>query len=376
MVCDVDLSKPDATRTHTVEVARGFAAEGFDVDLLTRGPDPRIPGVRFTEVAVAEHHRIRRVTSLIANMARLLWRRRRTSRRLYVRHRWSVLIGMLVGRALGYRLVTQVDDISYGRGNQVEIPRSVDYSKRAAAIAMGRLANGVVAVTPEIKGLLVDQFRVPAEHVKVLPNGVDVEFFRPLSRDEAIVRVGLDPGLRYVAFSGHFAPWVDFDTIVHGFAVVYRQRPDARLLLIGDGTERDLIGRLAREHGVEGGLIITGFIEDRATVRDYIAASVVTLSANRLEHRARIGVSPVKLAEYLACGRAVVATKLPGLEGTLTATDAGIVVPVDPQAMGEAILGLLDPARADRLGVNGRRLAEERFSWRLIVRATVPLFGL
>jgi glycosyltransferase involved in cell wall biosynthesis len=376
MVCDVDLSQPDATRTHTVEVARGFAAEGFDVDLLTRGPDPRIPGVRFTGVPAGEFDRIRRFTSLITNMARLLWRRRRTARRLYVRHRWSVLIGMVIGRALGYRLVTQVDDISYGRGNEVEIPLAVDYVKRAAMIAMGRLANGVVAVTPEIKGLLVDQFAVPAEHVKVLPNGVDVDFFTPLPRNEAIARLGLNPGLRYVAFSGHFAPWVDFDTIVRGFAVAYRQRRDARLVLIGDGAQRVLIESIARELGIEDGLILTGFVEDRATVRDYIAASVVTLSANRLEHRARIGVSPVKLAEYLASGRAVVATRLPGLEETLTANGAGIVVPVDAQAMGEAILTLLDPERADQLGANGRRLAEERFSWRLIVRATVPLFGL
>src|SRR5436309_3299177 len=120
MVCDVDLGRPDATRTHTVEVARRFAEEGLDVDLLTRGADPRIAGVRFTAARGGEHDRIRRVPSMNANMVRLLWRRRRSARWLYVRHNWTVLLGMLLGRALGYRLVTQVDDIPYGRGYELE----------------------------------------------------------------------------------------------------------------------------------------------------------------------------------------------------------------------------------------------------------------
>jgi glycosyltransferase involved in cell wall biosynthesis len=176
-------------------------------------------------------------------------------------------------------------------------------------------------------------------------------------------------------FCGHFAPWVDFDTILDGFAIAFRERRDARLVLVGDGSERAQIERRVQELRIEDAVIITGFVDDRARVRDFVAASVLTLSANRLEHRARIGVSPVKLAEYLAAGRAVVATDLPGLRSTLVETGAGVVVPVDAPAMSEAIVGLLDPERADQLGARGRRLAEERFAWRVIVRETLPLFG-
>jgi len=376
MVCDVDLGQPDATRTHTVEVARGFAQEGLDVDLLTRGPDPRIDGVRFTEARAAESERVRRLVGLNANMARLLWQRRRSARRLYVRHNWSLLLGMVLGRALRYRLVTQVDDVPYGRGHEQQISPLVDYFKRAVAIAMGHLAHGIVAVTPEIKGLLVNQFRVPAERVAVLPNGVDVDFFRPIPRAEATARLGLDGSRRHIVFCGHFAPWVDFDTILDGFSIAHAERPEARLLLVGDGSERGWIERRASTLALGDALILTGFIADRARVRDYVAASVIAVSANRLEHRARIGVSPVKLAEYLACGRAVIATDLPGLHATLSETQSGIVVPVDPAAMGAAMLELIDPERADRLGANGRRVAEDRFAWRLIVRRTLPLFGL
>ncbi len=376
MVCDVDLEVPDATRVHTVEVARNFAAEGLAVDLVARGPDPELEGVRYLQGQGADSQRVTRVATLNAGVLALLWRRRAVAKRLYVRYRWSLMPVLIAGRLLGYRVVTQVDDIPYGRGYQFEISSVADHVQRIGTTLMGRLAAGVVAVTPELKRLLVEQFHAPARRIAVLPNGVDIDFFAPQPRAEALGRLGLDPSLRYVVFCGHFAPWVDFDTIVRGFGVVARNRPDVRLLLVGEGGERGQVERLIDELGIRDRVIFTGYVSDRERVRDYVAASTVALSANRYDYRARIGVSPVKLAEYMAAGRAVVATELPGLRQTLEANGAGVVVPIDPEAMGQAILTLLDGDRADELGARGRRLAEDSFSWRSIVRRTVPLFGL
>ena len=376
MVCDVDLAVPDATRVHTVEVARNFAAEGLSVDLVARGPDPEVQGVRYLQGRGADSQRATRVATLNAGVVRLLWSRRAVAKRLYVRYRWSLMPVLIAGRLLGYRVVTQVDDIPYGHGYQFEISPVADHVQRAGTTLMGRLARGVVAVTPELKRLLVDQFHAPPQRIAVLPNGVDVDFFRPEPRAEAIDRLGLDPSLRYVVFCGHFAPWVDFDTIIRGFGVVARARPDARLLLVGEGGEREQVERMLDELSIRERVIFTGYVSDRERVRDYVAASTVALSANRYDYRARIGVSPVKLAEYMAAARAIVATELPGLRETLEANGAGVVVAIDPEAMGQAILSLLEGDRADELGARGRRLAEDSFSWRSIVKRTVPLFGL
>jgi glycosyltransferase involved in cell wall biosynthesis len=376
MVCDVDLSVPDATRVHTVEVARGFAAEGLAVDLVARGPDPGLDGVAFWRGRGTDSQRITRVLTLNLHVLRLLWGRRRVARRLYIRYRWSLLPVLIAGWLLRYRIVTQVDDIPFGAGYQFEISPVADHVQRFATVLMSRLARGIVAVTPEIKRLLVDQFRAPARRIAVLPNGVDIEFFTPQPRAQAIARLGLDPDRRYVVFCGHFAPWVDFDTIAGAFAIVARARPDARLLLVGEGSERPRLEHMLEAGGASEAAIFTGYVSDRSRVRDYVAAATVALSANRYDYRARIGVSPVKLAEYMAAARAVVATELPGLRETLADTGAGRVVPIDPGAMAEAIISLLDPDCADELGARGRRLAVESFSWRSIVARTIPLFGI
>jgi glycosyltransferase involved in cell wall biosynthesis len=112
-------------------------------------------------------------------------------------------------------------------------------------------------------------------------------------------------------------------------------------------------------------------------VKDFLATATVTLSAWTWTHRSRFGLSPVKLAEYMACGRAIVTTDLPGLTEMIEETEVGVVTSADPQPLSGAIIALLeDPKRADELGANGRRKAEESYSWRSIVRRTLPLFGI
>src|ERR1039457_2268335 len=281
MVCDVDLEVPDGTRTHTVEVAAGFAAEGLAVDLVARGPDPRLSGVRYHRAHGSEARRALRVTDLTLRTVALLCRRRRRARRCYVRHSWSNIPILIVARLLRYRLVTQVDDIQYGRGSRFGIPFAVDHAKRLAAMSMGRLAHGVVAVSPPIKELLVNQFRVPAERVAALSNGVDVDLIRPISRPEAIRRAGLDLNASYVLFCGRLESWGDFDTLLEAFALVHGWHPDARLVLVGDGPERKRIEERATELKIREMMVMTGFVEDRARVGDLMGAATVTLISYR-----------------------------------------------------------------------------------------------
>ena len=116
MLCDVDFGFPDATRTHTVEVARGFAKAGLSVDLVARGPAPEMDGVQYAPADGAEEQRVRRLVSINRRAIGLLWRRRHTADRFYVRDSWSCFPAILAARMLSYRVVVQVDGIPYGDG--------------------------------------------------------------------------------------------------------------------------------------------------------------------------------------------------------------------------------------------------------------------
>jgi glycosyltransferase involved in cell wall biosynthesis len=373
MLCDVDFGFPDATRTHTVEVARGFASVGLDVDLVARGPDQHIDGVRYLSARGAERQLLRRLITLNMLTFRLLWQRRSTARRFYVRDKWACVPSMALARALGYRVVTQVDAVHFGPG----IPRARGYIKRLLTIVMGRLSHGILAVTPELKRLLIESAMVPASRITVIGNGVDIDFFAPTPRAEALERAGLDPQFRYAIFCGGFHEWTDFDVMLEGFATVASEQPDARLLMVGDGPERDRIARRIAELGLQSKVIMTGAIYDRTRVRDYLGAATATLLLYRAEVVARTSASPVKLNEYLASGRAVVAVEIAGVRSMVEGSGAGIIVNGEVSTVSDALLRLLrDPEGADAMGARGRRFAEQQLSWRRVVQRTLPLFGI
>jgi glycosyltransferase involved in cell wall biosynthesis len=381
MVADVDVGRPDATRTHTLEVAREFARAGYRVELIARGPDPGVEGVRYRRAGPGTMPLPLRLLSVNGRAVAALLRSPRRGRCCYVRFHWSEVPVLIAARLARARLVTQVDDIPFGREYRLRSgPRGflADHVRRAATRVMGRCAQGVVAVTREIGDILVADFAVPAAKVRVLPNGADVSFFSPAEREQAAEQAGLDPGCQYLVFVGHFASWVDFDTMLRAFAQVSARHPDARLVLVGDGSQRGLVDSLVESLGLESKVLLTGFVADRERVRDLIGAATVCLAAHRGDRNlSRIGTSPVKVAEYFASGRPVVAIAVPSVREMIEENGAGIVVQPDPAAMAEALDRLLsDAAEASPMGARARAAAEERYSWRSVVARTIPLFGV
>jgi glycosyltransferase involved in cell wall biosynthesis len=373
MICDVDLDVPDGARTHTVEIAAGFAAAGLEVQLVARGSDPGLAGVQFARAVGGEHERGRRLRSFAQRSLEVLWRDRGRSRRLYVRYKWSTLPATVVARLLGYRVVTEVNDFSCGPTYRGEIAPHVDYAKRALMTLMGLLSHGVVAGTEEAKTLLAGEFHIRAGRIHVVPIGVDLDWFTGLDRPASLARAGLDPSRSYVLFVGNFASWVDFDLLLDAFAIVAREAPGAHLLLLGDGEQRHHVDSRISALGIEDRVRLLGFLRDREAVRDLLAAATVVVASHRGEDLDRIGMNATKIAEYLGAGRAVVAKDVAGLREMIQDTGAGRVAR-DPEEMAAAIVSLLDPVRADAVGAVGRELARTRYSWDSTIRQTLPMF--
>jgi glycosyltransferase involved in cell wall biosynthesis len=375
MLCDVDLSLADATRTHTVELARAFVGAFDGVDLVARGPDPAADRVRYWPGRGRDQHRLLRLVTLNVRACVVLWRRRRIARHFYVRDSWSCLPAVVFARITAYRIVCQVDGIPYG-SNPMDTTTSVfAMVNRLVATVTGRLVHGIRAVTPQIGSLLVELARVPSARIAVVPNGVDTDFFHQMDRREAIIRANLDPEAVYLVYCGGLHSWNDFDTLLLSVAEIVGRRPEVKLLIIGEGDQRGLLERRTEDLGIEAHVLLTGAVRDRGQVRDYLAAATVTLLPYRAEQIARTSASPIKLFEYMACGRAVLAFDYPGLGELLGRSGGGVAVAASVSATLGALDMLLREGRADELGAAGRRYAEEHVSWRRVVAETLPLFA-
>ena len=207
--------------------------------------------------------------------------------------------------------------------------RALRWTDRVICVSQSECEQGVRA------GLRLDGRTV------VVPNGVDVERFQPGDRDAARARLGVGSGPLAVCV-GRLSRQKGQDVLFDAWPAVLGAVPDARLVLVGDGPDREEL--LAR--APEGSRLV-----GRADPLDwYVAADVVVLPS-RWE-----GMALVPL-EAAACGRSVVVTDVAGArEAVAPGARSAVVPPEDAAALTAALAARLrDRRSADEEGELGRR---------------------
>jgi len=248
-------------------------------------------------------------------------------------------------------------------GTQLAAPRArppllttfhgVPLEEEDQAVKLLRLADLVVCVSEDLRGHLEEK-GFPPHKLAVIPNGVpDPEQLSDARRAELDAELGLDAGTELVSIVGRLVPQKAHERFLEAAAAVKDRRPRARFLVVGDGERRADLEALAAQHGLGEAVLFTGIRPDAA---DVIARSDLLVFSSVWE-----GLSIAAL-EALARGVPVVSTDVAGAQELLT-TGAGVIVPQDATALGEAIASALaDPGARQRMGAEGRRLHAERFS--------------
>lgn len=204
-----------------------------------------------------------------------------------------------------------------------------------------RHAEGCVTITATLRDELVARFG-PRDDVEVIPDGTRLPEAPPAWPPPA----GEAP---LVAYAGHLYPWKGVDVLVRALPLV----PGVRALIIGGHPgEPDLarVRGLARSLGVADRVEFTGLVPPSDVAPRLARASVLVLP-NLATHVSAAYTSPLKLFEYLAARRPIVASDLPAFREVLTdGVDALLVTPGDPAALAAGIRRACnDPALAARL---------------------------
>jgi glycosyltransferase involved in cell wall biosynthesis len=197
--------------------------------------------------------------------------------------------------------------------------------------------------------------------IVVTPTGVDVDLFSaPLDPAPVRRRLGLD-GRFVVGWVGSFRAFHALELAIDALQGI----ADATLLLVGDGPERDRIEAAAHARGVA--VVATGTVPHPDLPELLAVMDVAIVLAGRGE---TFHYSPLKLAEYLAAGRAVVAPDVPQIAARLDdGTNALLVPPGDGTALAGALNRLHDdPALRERLGAGARVAAAAQWSWDHAIR--------
>lgn len=248
-------------------------------------------------------------------------------------------IGAFSAKALGRPLVEEVID--------------PDFSVMAV-----RMADSVFAYTPKVL-----QGIVPAEKIAITTAGVDTETFRPVDGSNVSKKYRLE-GKKVIVYVGEMSSWHGIDVLVK--AAQYLGE-DYRILILGKNAE--VTRPLATELGVLDKLVFTGPVEHR-DVPQYISAAdvgVAPYDPSGVKDMERFGFyfSPIKMFEYMACGKPLVASDIDIVRDIVNDSGCGLLVkPGDPEALAAAIRSLIEaPDRSASMGSAGRRACLEKYNW-------------
>ncbi|PYT33163.1 MAG: hypothetical protein DMF52_16180 [Acidobacteria bacterium] len=172
---------------------------------------------------------------------------------------------------------------------------------------------------------------------------------------------GFDAGDTLIIFTGSFKQWHGVNDLLQAFALLLDHEKRTRLILVGDGPERESLMRSAAELRIESNITFTGAVSHEAIPALLASADIAVAPYLPLDD---FYFSPLKLGEYLATGLPVVATACGDLDPLLRDDVSSLRVPPgDVPALARALGRLTeDPELRRRLGRAGRRVAEKHLS--------------
>jgi len=212
--------------------------------------------------------------------------------------------------------------------------------------------DAILAITPNHSRYVISM-GAPESRVKLLPLPIDTKIFRP-SVDSSGVRQkwGFGDKDKIVVFIGTLFKFSGLDGFIRQFPGVVEKIPEARLLIVGDGPQRPELERIINELRLEERVTITGF-EPYQMMPQYINLATVCVNPF-LNTDATRDIFPGKIIQYIACGKATVATPLLGIKALIPDESRGVVYANNAVEMAEAAVGLLKSAeRRKKLGQAG-----------------------
>ena len=239
---------------------------------------------------------------------------------------------------------------------------------RSRAFVFKHGCSQIVADASVIKRQLVEQHRIDPAKIEVIGSAVDLEKFKP-PRDRTKFRsdIGLGNEVPLIGNVGMIRPDKGQLEVVKSVPLVLETRPDARFVIVGQGTgilKRGINVRNAIERaGLADKIIMAGYRWDTPDV--YAACDLIVIASLRTE------ASPIVLREAFASGRPVIATKVGDIPEIVRHRENGLLIePGNPQALAAAILEFIcNPELAAHCAANGRRYAIENFSFDKMMEA-------
>lgn len=266
-------------------------------------------------------------------------------------YNWGATDAVWLGRLAGITTI-----IHHEHGFNIDEARAL--SRRRDLIRRGvyRLASVTVVVSHPLLHMMRTKFALNDRKVVLIPNGIDTASYTQdgTAREQRRTALGCHTADFVVGFSGRLDPVKNFDLMIRSIAACVRQEKRVKLLLVGDGPERQPIAELCQALQIQDHVILVGQTTD---VLPYLRACDAFMLTSHSEQM------PMTILEAMAMGLPVVASRVgeipyiieDGVDGFLLSPEAS------PETWAQAVLGIYRGSPRQAIGQVARRKVQAQY---------------
>lgn len=367
----MDINQDVGSSRHVLEVIKEWAQEGHLIYLFS----PRLSKskrnfVFFKKVyiPVINLPNVKRLMFEILTFFSLLFHFfKREGQVDFVYNREDVFSfsSIVFAKLFGLRHVTELngilrEEMKMNQNSSLQIRLSTKLEKLNY-----KWADKIICVTYGIKEDLINTFQVKKGKTKVIPNGVDIKRFYPFSSNFLYENYDIGKQNLIIGFVGTLFKWQGVDILIRAIPDIINNFKEVKFVIVGEGKEYRTLLKLLENLKINEYVVLAGKVPYEK-IPWYINNFDICVAPFTRERNARTGLSPLKIYEYLACGKPVVTSKIPGLNELINSSFCGFLVEPDcPRELAQAIGELLShPSLRKEMGENGRRLVEKKYSWK------------
>jgi len=355
----------DAQRIHITEMVQALQALGHEVEVVSLVPldagkdNPKRDASNASWQTVVRRlpfaYELVQFAYNFVGVPLLFWKSiRGRANLIYERYALLNFSGVIVARLRGVPLILEVNSplsMEQYRDKEIRLHKFARWAERVIC----RLASRVIVVSTPL-GRILEENHVPSSKIEVMPNGVNLEEFKPRAASpELRQRLGLT-GFTVVGFVGWFRNWHGLDLLLEAFHKSDLANHAVKLLLIGDGPAMPELKSYVEKHQLQNSVLFTGPVK-HADVPDYLDLVDIAVQPAAIEY-----CSPMKILEYMALGKCIVGPRQENVQELLReGEEAQFFKPWDMESMTEALKAIvLNPEKARQMGQQAREAIDKR----------------
>jgi glycosyltransferase involved in cell wall biosynthesis len=232
-----------------------------------------------------------------------------------------------------------------------------------------RMANLIVTVSRYSAHKLVELYGVDEAKIRIVPNGVDIQRFKPTEDCEEVKdRFGGGGSKQVVLFVGRLVPRKGLHFLIEAAKIVLEKRRGVMFLVVGDGPLKNHFLSYSTKVGVSKNFIFFGDVDDRTLPSLYSCADLLALPSVQEGQ----GIS---ILEAQAAAKPVVAFNVSALNEVVKNEETGLLIKPDSSELAKAILQLLsNSSLREEMGRNGREFVQKNFSWDICAKSMFQVY--